>query len=149
MERYYQIVEQALQVIGIDPANARNAESGQWSLFRDEIEIFVDVWGSGKEPQWNYYFQEEDMPVLQVIAPITTLPVFDLEEFYEEILDLNRHLFYASFVVNKQENMLAVKYRWVGLEMDIDDVVQAVESVGYYAEFFQTRLIQKYKLKPV
>lgn len=149
MEKYYQAVEQALQIIGVDPANARNAEQGQWSIFRDEIEVFVDVWSSGKDAQWNYYFQEQDIPVMQVIAPITTLPVFDLDEFYEELLELNRHLFYASFVVNKQENMLAVKYRWVGLELDVDDAVQAIESVGYYAEFFQPRFIQKYKLQPV
>lgn len=149
MQKYFDIIEQALQVIGVDPANARNAEEGQWSIFRDEIEVFVDVWSTGKEPQWNYYFKEEDIPVLQVIAPITTLPVFDLDDFYEELLELNRHLFYASFVVNKRENMLAVKYRMTGLELDVDDAVQAIESVGYYAEYFQPRLIQKFKLQAV
>lgn len=149
MQKYFDIVEQALQVIGVDPANARNAEEGQWSIFRDEIEVFVDIWSTGKEPQWNYYFKEEDIPVLQVIAPITNLPLFDLDEFYEELLEINRHLFYASFVVNKAENMLAVKYRMTGLELDVDDAVQAIESVGYYAEYFQPRLIQKFKLQAV
>jgi len=138
----------ALQVIGVDPQHARNAEEGQWSLFRDEIEVFIDIWPSGPS-QWNYYFKEEDVPVLQVIAPITTLPVFDIEEFYQEILELNRHLFYATFVINKEENMLALKYRMVGLELDVDDVVQAIESVSYYSEFFQPRLIQKYRVQAV
>ncbi|KAB2918579.1 MAG: YbjN domain-containing protein [Bacteroidetes bacterium] len=149
MERYYKIIEEALQVIGVDPQHARNAEEGQWSIFRDEIEVFVDLWSSGKESQWNYYFKEEDVPVLQVIAPITTLPVFDLDEFYEELLEINRHLFYATFVVNKEQNMLAVKYRSVGLELDVDEATQAIESVSYYAEYFQPRLIQKFRVQPV
>lgn len=149
MKKQYEIIEQALQVIGVDPMNARNADEGQWSIFRDEIEVFIDLWDSGKEPQWNYYFKEEDIPVLQVIAPITTLPVFDLEEFYQEILEINRHLFYASFVVNRQENVVAVKHRMIALDLDVDAAVQAIESVSYYAEFFQPRFIQKYGVKNV
>lgn len=149
MKHYYDIVEQALQVIGVEPENARNAGEGQWSVFRGEVEVFVDLWGTGKEEQWNYYFEEQDIPVLQVISPITTLPVFNLDAFYEELLELNRHLFLASFVVNKEENMLAVKYRRVGIDMTVDDVVQAVESTGYYAEFFQPRIMHKFNVKAV
>lgn len=149
MKHYYDIVEQALQVIGVEPENARNAGEGQWSVFRSEVEVFVDIWDSGKDEQWNYYFEEQNIPVLQVIAPITTLPVFDLDAFYEELLELNRHLFLASFVVNKEENMLAVKFRRAGIDLTIDDVVQAVESTGYYAEFFQPRIAHKYNVKPV
>jgi hypothetical protein len=149
MKSYYSIIEEALQVIGVEPEHARNADEGQWSIFRDEIEVFIDLWSSGKEPQWNYYFKEEDIPVLQVIAPITTLPIFDLDEFYEELLEINRHLFYATFVVNKEENMLAVKYRMVGLDLTVDSAMQAIESVSYYAEYFQPRIMQKFKVQPV
>lgn len=149
MKHYYEIIEQGLQVVGVEPENARNADEGQWSIFRGEVEIFIDIWDSGKEEQWNYYFEEKNIPVLQVISPITTLPVFDLDEFYEELLSLNRHLFLASFVVNKEENMLAVKFRRAAIDLTVDDVVQAVESTGYYAEFFQPRFMHKYNVKAV
>ncbi len=149
MEKYIQTIENALLAIGVEPENARNADEGQWSIFRGEIEIFLDFWMTGDEETWNYYWEEKNVPVFQVIAPICNLPTFNTEEFYQDLLELNLQLFYGSFMIKKEENMLCVKYRFTSNDFSVDHVVQAIESISYYAEFFQTRLMAKYQVSAV
>ena len=147
IEEVYKTVENALEIIGMEIENSRNAEEGQWSLFRGEQEVYIDAWSSGEEQDWNYYFEEKNVPIVQIIAPICPLPIFDKEEFYAELLRLNLHLFNAAFMVNLEENICCIKQRIPLLNNDPMQIVQLIESVGYYAEFFTPKLKHKFGLK--
>lgn len=142
----YQVVENALEIIGLQIEHARNAEEGQWSLFRGEHEVFIDAWDSGNEDAWNYYFEEKQVPIIQALAPVCALPLFDRDEFMAELLEINLHLFNAAFMIKAEENMCCIRHRMVVLDKDPMPVVQMIESVGYYAEFFASRLMAKYKV---
>ena len=147
IEEAYKTVETALEIIGMELENSRNAEEGQWSLFRGEQEVYIDAWSSGEQQDWNYYFEEKNVPIVQIIAPICQLPVLDKDEFYEELLRLNLHLFNASFMINPAENVCCIKHRVPMLNNDPMLIVQMIESVGYYAEFFSPKLKHKFGLK--
>lgn len=143
-----EIVEKALLVIGVEPEHARNAGEGQWSIFREDIEIFIDAWQSEGE-QWNFYFEDKNIPVFQVIAPIAQLPEIDVNDLATELMHLNFHLFECAFMVNVQENILAVKYRTAADDLNVEQVLKAIESVSYYAGYFAPRLMRKFALKPL
>jgi hypothetical protein len=144
----YDAIEKALIVIGVEPEHARNSGEGQWSIFRDEIEIFIDTWHTEGD-QWNFYFKEKAVPVFQVIAPIAQLPDIDRNELATELMHLNFHLFECAFMINVQENLLAIKYRSAAENLSVEEVLRAVESVSYYAAYFAPRLMSKYQLSPL
>src|SRR5690606_8054114 len=91
LKETYSVVDQALEIIGVQPEHARNADEGQWSLFKNEMEIFIDAWESGEEESWNYYFEEKHVPIVQVLAPVCPLPNMHMEPFMAELLEVNLH----------------------------------------------------------
>lgn len=130
------IIEDALQQFGVDPNNARNEEAGQWTVYRNELEIYLDAWNLGTEQQALFYFQAENQPVFQVICPFCTVPTERYEEFLEEILEVNIPLYKVSLAVRNEGGVVCVKYRCLANNLTVAEVMEALDAVGYYAEFF-------------
>jgi len=108
------------------------------------------VWKPSLNSDWNYTGSEYAVNTFQVIAPITELPEESkLFRFYEELLHMNFHLYQASLIVNKTENMVAVKYRRIEAGLTESEVVEAVESVGYYAGFLAEYFSKNYGVKKI
>jgi hypothetical protein len=150
-DAYYQTVEKAIQTLGVNPENARGEEKGQWLLYNGQTEVFVDLWEQQQVNHWNY-FQPDGyaLIVFQVVAPICYLPQLDKRlEFYEDLLLNNFNMFYASFTINTEEQMLVSKFRRVANELKMEDVIEAIESTGYYAELCKPILTEKYGTIPV
>ena len=99
---------------------------------------------------WQY-FQPDGytLNVFQVLAPICYLPIDQtlLKQLYEELLENNLNMLFASYTVNKAENMLAVKFRRICNSLKQEDVIEAIESVGYYAETTKNILEERYGVK--
>jgi hypothetical protein len=150
-EDYSKIVEQSLEILGINPENSRCSEPGQWLIYNGETEIYVDVWEQKEPNGWNYFQPEGyNLHVFQVLAPICELPEASLRtSFYEDLLENNLNLFFASFTINKEENMLAVKFRRICNALKTEDVIEAIESVGYYAESTLGILENRYGVKKI
>jgi len=135
IDNYITTIENAIVKMGLKPEETRGEEEGQWQVFRGAICIFVDIWRPVTNSDWNYTGIDNPVNTFQVIVPITTLPEEDkLFKFYEELLHMNFHLYQASFMVNRNDNVLALKYKRIAEGLTESDVVEAVESTGYYAE---------------
>lgn len=150
-EDYTRIVEQSLEILGINPEESRCSEAGQWLVFNGETEIYIDVWEQKELNGWNYFQPEGyNLHVFQVLAPICQLPTEELRgAFYEDLLENNLNLFFGSFTINKEENMLAVKFRRICNALKNEDVIEAIESVGYYAESTFDILEKRYGVKKI
>jgi hypothetical protein len=147
-ENFTKIIESAITKMGLDPKETQGEESGQWQLFRGAICIFIDVWKPSLNSDWNYTGTEHAVNTFQVIAPITELPLENkLFQFYEELLHMNFHLYKASLIVNRGDNVLAVKYKSIIAGLTETEVIEAVESVGYYAEMLAEYYSKNYGVK--
>lgn len=147
-DNYTQIIESAIQKMGLTPEETRGEETGQWQLFRGAICIFIDVWKPSINSDWNYTGTEHAVNTFQVIAPITELPEASrLFQFYEELLHMNFHLYQASIIVNRQDNVLAIKYKRIVAGLTEAEVIEAVESTGYYAEMLAEYYSKNYGVK--
>lgn len=144
---YHKIIEEALAALDIPVDQARNAEEGQWTIYSEQAEIYLDLWPSGEEHQWNYYFEENNVPIFQVIAPICEMPQENREAFMAELLEMNRNLFHATFLANVEQNMVCLGFRRVATDMQVQDVLQILESIGYYAGNFGPMLANKYQVR--
>lgn len=149
-ESTFQTIDNAIRIMGLDPEETRGEEPGQWQLFRGAICIFIDVWKPSLNSDWNYTGSEHAVETFQVIVPITELPPVEKRyKFYEELLHMNFHLYNAALIVNSQENVLAVKYKRIAPGLTETEVIEAVESTGYYAEMLSEYYAKNYGVKKI
>lgn len=150
LNKFYAITEDAIQTLGLDPTEARG-EEGQWFLHRAELEIYIDVWQPTEHSQWEYFKEDEPTPMFQVVAPICFLPEDEKKrsELLEEILYINFHLFYVSFSVNHQENLLVLSFRRLLEGLNRVEMIEPIESIGYYGQTLQPYLCEKYGAKKI
>jgi hypothetical protein len=147
-EQYIEIIESAIVKMGLKPEETRGEDQGQWQVFRGANCIFIELWRPGHNSDWNYTGTEGAVNTFMVIAPITTLPEEDkIFKFYEELLHMNFHLYMASLIVNKRDNVLALKFRRITAGLTEAEVVEAVESTGYYAEMLSEYFSKNYGVK--
>ncbi len=148
IDKYYQLVEESLGHLGLNAEDARCAEDGQWLVFRSDIEIYIDVWKEPELNEWMYFPDAANTYTFQVAAPISQLPAEDKKSFfYEDLLQMNQFTQFASFVINKEQNMLTANFRRVTENLSKSDIIEAIEAIGYYADLAWKMLNQPYDLK--
>ncbi len=143
---FYGIVEEALMSLGITPEQSRNDEEGQWTIYSEELELYIDLWSAGKERQGLYYFEAEEQPILQIISPFCQAPQEKYKEFLEELLDINIGMMKANLVMREEGGVVCVKYRDIVPELKKEDVVSALNCVSYYAELLSKAFFDKYQV---
>jgi hypothetical protein len=146
---YSPTVETALAHLGLNPAETRGADPGQWQLFNGKTELFIDLWKDRDMNQWLFYEPEGEVYYFQVLSPVCYLPDEKREQLYEELLHNNLNMLYASYTINTTENILAIKYRRPAEGLTSDIVMEAIESVGYYSEFTFSVLSDRYDISPI
>lgn len=141
------IIEEALLELGITASQARNEEEGQWTVYREDFEIYIDSWELGTEQQALFYFHAENQPVFQVICPFCQVPTAQYEEFLEELLEVNIGLFKVSLGVRQEGGVVCVKYRSLASDLKKEEVHEALDAVAYCAELFSKAFYEKYQVR--
>lgn len=133
-ETYSQLVESTFAFLGLNPAETRSADPGQWVLYNGDTEIYVDLWEMDKDNAWMYFETDEPVFAFQVVSPVCYLPETGTDLLFEELLHNNLNMFYTSYTINREQNMLAVKFRRPAKGLTQEDIVEAIESAGFYSE---------------
>jgi hypothetical protein len=142
-------VELALEQLGVNPEEVRCSEPGQWLVFRDDFEIYLDVWDQQELTPWNYFKPEGELGVFQVSVPVFYMPEKRKEELLEELLAVNMNLFYGAFTYNPNEQVVLLKYKRLAEHLQVADVVETVEALGYYAEMTFKVLSEEFGLRAI
>ncbi len=151
LKPFYEVAEDAIKTLGVDPEATRCDQPGQWILGREEVEIFIDIWQPLEHNQWEYFKEDEPTAVFQVVAPVCYVPESDAERlrFLEEILYINHHMFYGSFTVNTEEAMAVIRYKRLLEGANRVEMIEPIESIGFYAENLSEYLSKKYGVKKI
>jgi hypothetical protein len=145
---YYAVVEDALNQLDIKSENARCEGEGEWMILKDGREIYLDVWVPGQKSQWQYYSAENPEPVFQMICPIARVSKdTDKQRLFEDLMQLNFHLYYGSFMLNGPENIIALQYRRLATGLNQRELLEPLNAIGYYAVNLGTVLIEKFQLE--
>lgn len=142
------MIEATFAHLGLNPTETRGAEPGQWVIFNGDTEIYIDLWEVEKDNAWLYYQTDEKIYAFQVISPVCYLPE-NTEQLFDELLHNNLNMFYASYTVNREQNMLAVKFRRPASGITKDDIIEAIESTGYYSESTFRALEDRYRISRI
>lgn len=144
-----QLIESTFAFLGLNPMETRGAEPGQWIIYNGDTEIYIDFWEVEKENAWLYFETDEPVYAFQAISPICFLPENGLETLYEELLHNNLNMFYTSFTINREQNMLAVRFRRPAKGLTQEEIIEAIESVGYYSESTFKALEDRYQISKI
>jgi hypothetical protein len=131
----YQIVEDAIRALGVDPVTCRRKTQGQWNLRKGSARVWVDLW----------YIESEKRSYFQVMSPVVPIPKDNQEKFFEELLRINDKLFGVAFTVYDGWSWLKV-IREVE-EMSVKEAQAIMVRVGNYADLYDDRLQLAYHVK--
>lgn len=131
---YYEVVEEAIRQLGVDPTEAQGKEKGQWDLKKGDLSVWIDLFWS--ERNNDAYFQ--------VMAPIMEIPTEESiqREFFRELLAINDMLLAVAFTIYNNWVWLKTVREADGL--DANEAVRLILRVGNYGEQYKNELLNKY-----
>ena len=128
---YYNIVENAIARIGLDPQVARKGP-GKWTITKGQIPVWVNVFFSAQAKR--IYFQ--------VAAPVMKMPPQNQGELALELLQLNNQLYGVAFCTNNGNIFIKTIREAEGL--DNNEANAMIMRVGNYADQYDDLLKRKY-----
>jgi hypothetical protein len=137
LEKYATIVEDGLTRIGLNPVECRKEELGQWNIQTGNLEVWVDI----------IQVDESETVYFQVMAPFAQLPEKNQPQLLEHLLQLNYQMVEASFVMYQEGLYLRIMRD--AIRLSAEDVIAALNRVGFYGSSFLEELFPQYKLQKV
>ena len=131
---YYQVVEDAINQLGVNAEEARGENNGEWNLKRGTASVWIDLW----------YIEDEGGAYFQVMAPIMTLPEDETnqQKLAMELLKINYTLFGVAFAIH-EDGIYLKNIREVE-ELDVSEVIYMIGRCGNYADNYNDELVKKF-----
>lgn len=142
-----QVIETTIESFGIDITNTRNESPGQWMLYKDIYELYIDLWEVGTEQNPFLFFQANNELIYQVIVPLCYMPQENVQAFLLELTDLNHFLIKASFMTRSEDDIVCLKFRDTANDLTQARFIESLDAVGYYAVLFGNHFKDKYQVK--
>ena len=137
IQHYYNMVEEVITGLGVDPATCRGDQAGQWNLKLGSASVWVDVFQS-KDAQGNLI----DYGYLQILAPVCEVPVANQSLFTKELLEINHTLYGVAFTIYGNNAYIKAIRELEGL--DKSEISSTFNRVGVYADDWDDKLKAKY-----
>lgn len=128
---YFNLVDDCIKELGVDPDITRADKQGQWDLYLGSAHVMIDVFEM--DNGWGYF---------QAIAPICMVPEQRAVEFYTEVLETNHKLFGVGFTKFKDWIYIKTIRELAGI--DKDEILAMLQRVGSYADEYDDLLKNKY-----
>ena len=122
LEPFYQMVENCIKKLGVDPGVCRGKNPGQWDLKKGSASVWIDVFK--REKDYFGYFQ--------CMAPVVQIPTSNTQSFYEEILEINHSLYGTAMTKFKDWIYMKAIRELKGI--DEDEMMATFNRVGNYAD---------------
>jgi hypothetical protein len=129
---YYQMVENCIKELGVDPTICRGENPGQWNLIKGSANVWIDIF---KRP-------EDYFGYFQCMAPVCAIPTTNVEAFYQEILEINHTLYGVGFTKFKGWVYIKIIRELEGLEEK--EIIASFRRIGTYADDYDDYLKNKY-----
>lgn len=139
LQPFYDVVEDGIAELGVNPADCRGDNPGQWNLKKGETTVWVDLW----------YIEKEDRPYYQVMSPIFAVPADDATRnpLFAQLLEINDTLFGVAFTVFQDNIYIKVIREADG--MDKTESLSLLLRVGNYADLYRQELSEKFNIQIV
>jgi hypothetical protein len=139
LQPFYDVVEDGISELGVNPADCRGDNPGQWNLKKGETTVWVDLW----------YIEKENRPYYQVMSPIFPVPADEATKnaLFGQLLEINDTLFGVAFTVFQENIYIKVIREADG--MGKSESLSLLLRVGNYADMYRVELSEKYNIQIV
>jgi hypothetical protein len=132
LEHYYEIIENCIRSLSVDPALCRGQKPGQWDLKKGSASVWIDVW----RPEGT------SEGYIQAMAPVVKLPATGQENFFREILEINHQLYGVGMTLF--EDWVYVKTVRELNDLSQSETLAMLNRIGHYADEYDDFLQSKY-----
>jgi len=132
---YYEMFENVIQSLGVDPVACRGEQAGQWNLQKGSAPVWVDI----------YTVEDGTYGYIQVMSPIYELPEEAKEEILTEALEVNHKLFGCG--ITKFNNWLYIKSIRELDDLSEKEITAMVNRIGNYADQYDDHFKNKFSLR--
>jgi Putative bacterial sensory transduction regulator len=136
LKPYYDMVENCIQELGVEPIKARMPnKEGEWELTKGSITVWVSI----------TYLEQNKTSYIQVLSPVVNVPANNILKFYEDLLETNHTLYGVAFT--KYDKWIYVKAIRETEGLDQNEVFNMITRVGNYADMYDDVFWAKYSAK--
>lgn len=122
LQSYYEMVDNCIRKLGVDPNVCRGQNPGQWDLKKGSASVWIDVF-KREQDHFGYF---------QCMAPVVQIPTTNTKEFYEEVLEKNHTLYGTAMTKYKDWIYMKTIRELDGL--DEAEMMATLNRVGTYAD---------------
>ena len=138
LSKYFTMVEEIIQSLGVDPSLCRGQNPGQYSLMLGSARVWIDVW----------YIESQSRSYFQAMSPVMRLPILQSQHaFFQELLEINDKLYGVAFTVYNGWAWLKHIRETDGL--DKSEAEAMTHRIGVYADQYDDYLKGKYGEAPI
>jgi len=120
LQNYYNLVDEAISELGLNPNETKGEMSGQWNLKKGKFDIMVDVW------------EQEKQFLFQVVSPLCALPDENKEGFMLYLLQKNYGLSGIAYAI--MEDNVYLKYTTEVASLTKENIISLLTKTAFYAE---------------
>lgn len=117
---YYQLVDEAISALGLNPAETRGQQEGQWNLKKGRFDIMIDVW------------EQEKQFLFQIVCPLCSLPEENKEGFLLHLLQRNYGMSSLAYAI--MEDSVFLKFTSEAGSLTKDSLIMLFNKTAFYAE---------------
>ncbi len=138
LEEYSQLIEDALQSLGIDPTVCRTDAPNKWHLHRGQAQVVMVL-------RQSRTHKGELRDSLVIVSPVVIVPKEENRrmKLYQFLLATSHQMITESFSIAKEPDGTEVAYLsatyFVG-EMDKTEIAFLLDSASFYAYKFSAQL---------
>ncbi len=138
MNKYTEIVEEAIKSLGIDPTVCRTDLPNKWHLHRGEAQIVAIQ-------RQSHTHKGEDRDTLVLVSPVVIVPQDEKQKMrlYQFLLATSHQMITESFSIAKEASGTEVAYissTYFIEDMTVQEVAFMLDSLSFYAYKFSEEL---------
>lgn len=117
---YYQLIDEAIMALGLNPEDTRGQQEGQWNLKKGRFDIMVDVW------------EQEKQFLFQIVCPLCSLPEENKEGFLLHLLQRNYGMSSLAYAI--MDDSVFLKFTTEAETLTKDVLMMLFNKTAFYAE---------------
>ena len=117
---YYQLIDESIMALGLNPEDTRGQQEGQWNLKKGRFDILVDVW------------EQEKQFLFQIVCPLCSLPEENKEGFLLHLLQRNYGMSSLAYAI--MDDSVFLKFTTEADALTKEVLMMLFNKTAFYAE---------------
>ncbi|MBN8702803.1 MAG: YbjN domain-containing protein [Bacteroidetes bacterium] len=134
---YYQLVEQAIYELGLNPADCRGEQQGSWNLRKGSATVYVNILPLAEQDGTVGCYFACSSPVVDLYA------IQPSERLFKELLQINA-LLHGGIAFSILNDFVYLGYIREVRGLDLEEVLATFDRIGNYTDYYDDVLKKQY-----